>query len=89
MARSGYYRWLTRKDVRLEPRSQIDAEAEMLLVKSILDAYMKHSAFGYRKMGFYLRNQEGIENGLVNKFGECSSFCGHSLLASQKKGNNL
>lgn len=62
MARSGYYRWLTRKDVRLEPRSQIDAEAEMLLVKSILDAYMKHSAFGYRKMGFYLRNQEGIEN---------------------------
>ena len=62
MSRSGYYRWLTRKDVRLEPRNQIDAEAEMLLVKSILDAYMKHSAFGYRKMGFYLRNQEGIEN---------------------------
>ena len=37
----------------------------------------------------YLDTWSKLENYVLQESRECSSFCGHSLLASQKKGNNL
>lgn len=57
MPRSGYYRWLELQARPPKPADPEKAEREMRLVNAVLDAYTLHPAFGYRKMGYYLRNQ--------------------------------
>ena len=56
VSRSGYYLWKNRKSIE----DILDTDAmkektgrEMKLVKDVLNAFMEHSAFGYRKMSEY------------------------------------
>ena len=59
VSRSGYYRWLKRKDRGL---TESDSRKEMkALADAVLDAYSRHPSFGYRKMAAHLA-RNGFEN---------------------------
>ena len=56
VSRSGYYLWKNRKSIEdiLDTEAMKEkTEREMKLVKDVLNAFMEHSAFGYRKMSEY------------------------------------
>ena len=53
ISRSGYYSWKKRKSQEALHDSEADKEKkerEKKLVKDVMDAFMEHPSFGYRKM---------------------------------------
>ena len=60
LSRSGYYRW--RKERHAKPVDDGIRKAELDLANAVLEAWGGHPAFGYRKMGYYLRDVLGIGN---------------------------
>lgn len=60
VSRSGYYCWKKRKatgDLHDTEARKEKRERELNLVSKVMDAYMEHPAFGYRKMAEYLRKE--------------------------------
>ena len=58
ISRSGYYSWKKRKSQEALHDSEADKEKkerEKKLVKDVMDAFMEHPSFGYRKMAEYLK----------------------------------
>ena len=57
ISRSGYYSWKKRKSQEALHDSEADKEKERekKLVKDVMDAFMEHPSFGYRKMAEHLK----------------------------------
>ena len=58
ISRSGYYSWKKRKSQEALHDSEADKEKkerEKKLVKDVMDAFMEHPSFGYRKMAEHLK----------------------------------
>ena len=60
VSRSGYYSWKKRKSLEAlhDPESEKEKkDREMKLAKDVMDAFMDHPSFGYRKMAEYLKKE--------------------------------
>lgn len=58
VSRSRYYNWKKRRSLEAIHATEADnekKEREMKLVNDVMDAFMEHPSFGYRKMAEYLK----------------------------------
>lgn len=62
VSRVGYYRWLKALDADKHETNKPAAQKhdDMDLVNTVMDAWTEHPSYGYRKMGYFLR-QQGYE----------------------------
>ena len=68
ISRSGYYGWKKRRSQEALHDSEADnekKERELKLVKDVMDAFMEHPSFGYRKMAEHLKR--GINTDATEK----------------------